>query len=248
MMSETHNQRIRVGIALANATRAQWIELALASLNGLEVFLWNGKTGQSTRFDALVIDADQPGASFPGWYKEFVRTSPVPFLLVLGSPTSPLMMNIEWDEERTSFVPKPYQLEDLRDILLAKSRQWTRPEEDSGGAAPLRQPLGYLSSLPVSDLVQMLCLSHWSGRVIATELESRRVGQIYLSGGTLVHAETPELSGPEACIDLVGWGKCDFYFEEQHQPVVSTVFKPWQELLLEGARRFDEASLREASG
>jgi hypothetical protein len=247
-MSEMGTDLIQVGIVVANTTRAQWIELLLSPLPGLQVHLWTGQPGQPGHFDVLIIDADQPGSTFLGWYQRTVSSSSLPHLLVLGAPDSPLMMHLEWEVERTRFIPKPYQLESLREILLTQSRNWNSLRTATPTAPVLRQPLGYLSSLPIADLIQMLCLSRWSGRVIATELGTNRVGHVYLNGGVLVHAETPEAQSAEACLQLIHWGKCDFYFEEQHPPVVATITKPWQELLLEGARLLDESQQHSGTG
>ena len=100
-----------------------------------------------------------------------------------------------------------------------------------------------------------MCLNLWDGRIVVHELPGGKRGQVYVGGGGLVHAtvdpaegKEPGAEGEEAVYAMLGWGRCEFRFFDRHDPVEKTIHTHWQHVLLEGARRLDEAQSKAATG
>ncbi|NJK91397.1 MAG: DUF4388 domain-containing protein [Blastochloris sp.] len=245
---------MKLGLAIWPKANAEWIELALSHIKDLSS-LWIGPDQVRTLdlFELIVVDGDSPGPSFLAYYKAYASQHGSPHLVVLGTPMSPALATLPWEPEKTRFVSKPYRMED---VVLAVNSSLTLLNQDlapalhppppptpssAPGKASGAKSLGYLSTLRLSDLIQMLCLSNWTGKIEVTELGQNKQGEIFLNVGVLIHAEQGSHEAEEACYTMLGWGRCEFNFVEEHPPVVQTISTPWQGIMLEGARKIDEA-------
>lgn len=251
---------MKIGLAIWPKSDAEWVELALSNAPDMST-LWISPDQARTldAFDILVVDGDNPGPSFLAYYKGFVGLHGVPQLVVLGSPMCPALMNLEWEPESTMFISKPYRIEDVVHAVQAKAAQLNAPEVAADKTESLIPPpppslqkpektasngaksLGYLSTLRLSDLVQMLCLSNWTGKIEVSELGEGKSGEIFLNVGVLIHARQGKIEAEDACYTMLSWGRCEFHFVEEHPPVVQTIITHWQGVMLEGARKMDEA-------
>jgi hypothetical protein len=249
---------MKIGLAIWPKGDAEWIELALDNLPEVSSrWISPDQARQPDLFNLLIVDAESPGPSFLSYYKSYTSRYGIPELVVLGSPMSPALLNLEWEPETTMFVSKPYRIEDIVQAVktridhLASSRALTSSsetltpppppalEKNKGNGA---KSLGYLSTLRLSDLIQMLCLSNWTGKIEVAELGEGKHGEIFLNVGVLIHAHQNKLEAEDACYEMLAWGRCEFHFVEEHPPVVQTITTHWQGIMLEGARKIDEAA------
>jgi hypothetical protein len=104
--------------------------------------------------------------------------------------------------------------------------------------------LGYLSTLRLADLIQMLCLSNWTGRIDIENLATGDKGYVSLEDGAVRDAQQNLHEGETACYHMLSWGRCQFEFTEDVAPTRVTMNSLWQQILLEGARMFDEGLLK----
>ncbi|MFQ3671933.1 MAG: DUF4388 domain-containing protein [Verrucomicrobiia bacterium] len=205
-------------------------------------------------FDILVVDPDSPGPAFLRLFTNLTRKFGPPAMVVLGSHQSKAMFGSLWEATHTIFAPKPVKIEEVRSMVTrlitdlqneaasSPNNQPILPRKTQGISQPKRNALGYLSTLRLSDLIQMLTLNNWAGKIEVTDLGSGETGSVYLNVGVLIHAECGSLVAEEACYKMLSWGRCEFQFIEEHPPVVQTIKTHWQHVVLEGARLIDDGN------
>jgi hypothetical protein len=227
---------VRVELAVHPEKVARWVELSLAPLEAIDVGRFDARgRGAAGPLDLLVLHGEQPGPDFLPLYRGYAAENGECRKLVMGSPDATAMRLIDWTPELTAFVPKPFALETVRGAVEGMARQRV-------AGATRQQTLGYLSTLRLADLLQMLCLNGWSGQIAAEQLSTGRKGSVFLNAGALIHAFTETQQGELACHEMLGWDRCEFQFAEQHPPVVRSIHAPWQHVVLEAARLSDERS------
>ena len=103
-------------------------------------------------------------------------------------------------------------------------------------------PIGLASTGPTSlaDILQACCLSRRSGQITFRSGES--FGFIYLLHGRVLHAICGAIEGEDAIYRMLIWPPGSFAIEEEILPREHTVTLSWEQLLLEGARRSDQAA------
>jgi hypothetical protein len=253
---------LHVGLAIWPRKSGQWFELGLKSTPDLKVsLLSNERIESGARLDLLVMDGDNPGPGFAANYADYLKSFGPCDLIVLGQPESPSLMSTDWDPLRTFFVAKPYLIEDalktihhrLGEVVLRESSAVVPPPPHSSAALPPPRPpvsparaksLGYLSTLRLADLIQMLCLSNWTGRIDIENLATGDKGYVSLEDGAVRDAQQNLHEGETACYHMLSWGRCQFEFTEDVAPTRVTMNSLWQQILLEGARMFDEGLLK----
>ncbi|MDX6765358.1 MAG: DUF4388 domain-containing protein [Candidatus Methylacidiphilales bacterium] len=251
---------LHVGLALWPRKSAQWFELGLKTSPDIRVCHLSSEALESaTKLDLLVMDGDQPGPGFLGNYHAYLKSFGICDLVVLGQPGCPSLMNLEWEPARTFFIAKPYLIEDalktvqnrLGEIVLRESQVAVPPPPPGGTVSPQREApiskgksLGYLSTLRLADLIQMLCLSNWTGKIDIENLASGERGYVFMEDGHIRDSRHNQHQGEHACHQMLNWGRCNFEFTEDLRPETTTVHNPWQQILLEGARIFDEGLLK----
>jgi hypothetical protein len=241
---------VKIGLSIWPADNAEWLELSLSTIPNVEVALIAALVElPAAPLDLIILDAESPGPGFLSLYKKIKESGAVPPLVVLGTPNCPVMMAIDWDEQSTLFIAKPFRIEDVRTMVAKRLTELAATPEpaktETSPAAPEhvpapKHPLGYLSTLRLSDLIQMLCLNNWTGRIEITNLGTGETGRVHLNVGILIHADCGQRQAEEACYQMLSWGRCQFNFIEEHEPVIQNVQTPWQHVVLEGARLLDE--------
>ncbi len=114
---------------------------------------------------------------------------------------------------------------------------------DSGGSGFN----GELRCASLADLVQLECLS--GAREAVQVLSGGRKGHLFFEGGAMVHARAASLVGHEAALEVLSWSTGTFSASDLPWPAHNTITIPWQQLLMEAAKRADEqgrAALRGA--
>lgn len=250
---------LHVGLAIWPRKSAQWFELGLKSAPDLKVSLLSNEPIESaSRLDLVVIDGDNPGPGFASNYADYLKSFGTCDLVVLGQPGCASLMSTDWDSARTFFVAKPYLIEDalktihqrLGEVVLRESSAVVPPPPTSTAPLPIptrsttpatkAKSLGYLSTLRLADLIQMLCLSNWTGRIDIENLATGDKGYVSIDDGAVKDAQQNLHEGETACHYMLSWGRCHFEFTEDVPPTRITVECLWQQILLEGARMFDE--------
>jgi hypothetical protein len=246
-----------VGLAIWPKKNAQWFELGLKAHPTLRVSLISNESTESgSRIDLLVIDGENPGPNFIAHYSAYVQSFGHCNIIVLGHPGCPALMTIDWDPSRTVFIAKPYLIEDVLKTIhqrlgeIGNTTSTPTSTPASASAAPTRtapaatsertKSLGYLSTLRLADLVQMLCLSNWTGKIDIQNLATSENGTVHIHDGVVIDALQGDLSAENACYRMLSWGRCQFEFTEDAAPTSRTIHTHWQGILLEGARLFDE--------
>lgn len=240
---------MRIGIAIWPQSDAEWLELGLNSKLGADVEMIGGSVRDPVApLDLIILDGEHPGPFFLGYYRALTSGFGMPPLIVIGDIQSPALAAMEWDAAETVFVPKPYEIESvLKQVLkiMESARGSSGNDEEATSLQPendgSQNTLGYLSTLALSDLVQMLCVSDWTGMICVEHLSSGNHGYLYISDGDLYHARSGSLSGLQACYHMLRWGRCKYSFDEEKVLDEFSIKLPWQEVMLEGARQIDEA-------
>lgn len=257
-------RQLHVGLAIWPRKSAQWLELGLKTSPDLRVSVLSNESAESgSEWDLLVIDGDNPGPNFITYYASYLKLFSHCDLVVLGSPGCPALLTIDWDPNRTVFIAKPYLIEDALKTIHARLgeivlRESASPVASSPAPSPPAPPspsvaeaasgraksLGYLSTLKLADLIQMLCLNNWTGRIDVKNLATNEAGHVAIVDGMVQDAAQGNARGEHACYLMLSWGRCQFEFTEDVTPAQITVQSHWQSLLLEGARLLDEGFLK----
>ena len=97
---------------------------------------------------------------------------------------------------------------------------------------------GSFARVSFSDTIQILCAS---GRDSVVNVESgTAVGSIYVQAGTVIHAETGELTGADAFYEIMRWTDGVFTSDDLAGDIPRTIDVALMGLLMEGSRRADE--------
>jgi predicted regulator of Ras-like GTPase activity (Roadblock/LC7/MglB family) len=98
---------------------------------------------------------------------------------------------------------------------------------------------GNLGDMAVADLIQHNCQDPKTARL--TIAHNHREAVIFFKEGAVQHAISGDLTGEEAVYQLLNWTEGDFTLEIGPEPPTVSINRSWSGLLLEGARRLDEA-------
>jgi CheY-like chemotaxis protein len=124
------------------------------------------------------------------------------------------------------YLEKPFSFPSL---VEAVERSLTR---DSGFSGAISLPM-----LP--DLIQIYALSRTTGALRIAR--GAQEGAIWFAQGEIVHAACDSTVGEEAFYQLLTWDGGRFALESDGGAPARTIDATWQELLVEGCRRMDEA-------
>jgi two-component system, chemotaxis family, protein-glutamate methylesterase/glutaminase len=110
----------------------------------------------------------------------------------------------------------------------------TPPHVDAGFA-------GTLKNIQLNDLIQMCCLS--ASSLCMRVNKDDRIGTIFIVDGEIIHAACEGLVGEEAFYQILGWQTGSFESIEVSTSPERTIHQNYHFLIMEAARRVDEASL-----
>ena len=98
---------------------------------------------------------------------------------------------------------------------------------------------GVLRRVGLQDVVQMECLARSSS---VLEISNGRVtGNVFIETGQIVHAQIGDLTGEPAFNQLLALGGGQFALKPFSEPPARTISGQWEFLLMEAARKSDEA-------
>lgn len=102
---------------------------------------------------------------------------------------------------------------------------------------------GALKDMSVADLIQSYCQDKKTAHIAIQSNGSQ--AEIYIQEGQVVHAFSDEYWGDEAVYEALAWEEGEFSLETGVDAPEITIERNWPGLLLEGAKRLDEASLQD---
>jgi len=102
------------------------------------------------------------------------------------------------------------------------------------------QPQGFTGtvSLPLPDLIQMVCLSRSDLTVRVSSGHGE--GMIYVRNGQVEHAQADPLVGEAAFFEMLRWQDGRFEMLSYESPPSESIQSSWEHLLLEAMRRRDD--------
>lgn len=99
---------------------------------------------------------------------------------------------------------------------------------------------GDLQDMAVADLIQHNCQERKTARLIVENNSQQAV--LFFNEGTVQHATLGQTQGEEVVYEILTWPEGQFTLEMDVEPPAVTIQRSWSGLLLEGARRLDEAA------
>lgn len=104
---------------------------------------------------------------------------------------------------------------------------------------------GKLDQFQLVDIIQLCCLSGRTGRLTITK--GLNSGVLFFSRNNIVHAACGEAQGEEAAFRIVAWKSGSFSFAEDLLPEKQTIYRSWENLMMESAVEGDETGDLEAA-
>ncbi|MDP8228764.1 MAG: DUF4388 domain-containing protein, partial [Candidatus Electryoneaceae bacterium] len=100
---------------------------------------------------------------------------------------------------------------------------------------------GTIKAVSLPDTIRLMCDS---GRTVALMVSvGQKQGTMFFQDGEIVHAVQNDLEGEEAFLSIISWKGGEFSLRALAQKREKTIFESWEGLLLESARRNDEAKM-----
>jgi len=129
------------------------------------------------------------------------------------------------------YLEKPFKINELVDLIRQTMARTARGFD------------GFVPALQLADIIQLVALS--SGDAALEITADDHIGKVYFRSGNIIHAECEGRKGSEAFYELFGWKSGRFVVSHLLPDVPETITESWQGLILEAARREDEAKLSE---
>lgn len=96
---------------------------------------------------------------------------------------------------------------------------------------------GNLKSISLVDVIQLLHVNRKTGKLFVSE--GKRAGVLYIGGGEVVHAETPNAVGESAAFEILEWESGEFEFVASAGKPPASIRRSVPDLLMESARTSD---------
>jgi hypothetical protein len=123
------------------------------------------------------------------------------------------------------------------DVKDSSSSETQAPDSSAIGR-PHAGFRAHLQGIGLHDLVMLQNLVRASGVFVV--LSGERTGSLHFARGQLLHAETGELSGDAAALEILSWREGEFINSERTVPEKTTVVASLDALLLRLAKDTDE--------
>src|SRR5262245_7137538 len=212
------------------------------------------------RPDVVVTTVTLPALDGWSWWERLralpaCAQTPIVFLLPPGDATG----EIAGAEPRDQSLRKPFRGEDLErsivkvlgdkevqpatdaSVLPARPHRSVDPTKPSAGHRPLSAMRGELDQITLSSVLTVLEMERKNGILMVER--PRETGRIFLRKGRVIRAaiDEPAVSGAAAVYQMVTWGAGSFDFLAGDVGGVDDIQASTTYLLMEGARRLDEA-------
>jgi len=178
--------------------------------------------------DVLVTDVRLPGMDGIDLVRRVRTLKPELPIVVMSAFGTETLKREAKSEGALTFLEKPVDLDRFRSVL----------EEAAGTEAGWS---GRIGGLDIFDITQLLAMS---GRRLGVRITFKQLsGTLGFEGGQLIHAATGTFRGEAAFFEMVRWegGTFEELPEDDVEPFQPNVTLPLSQLMIEAARRRDEA-------
>lgn len=124
------------------------------------------------------------------------------------------------------------------EYLLIQAVQLQTKSVEAQSEGPSRGFWGNINDIALTDLIQLICLDSID-RTVEVRSETL-VGTIHVRGGQVCHAATDNLIGREAFFKMLNARHGSFATSPCSKECETTINVPWEHLLIEAMRFFDE--------
>lgn len=221
------------------------------------------------RPDLIVTSASLPTLAGFSWWERLRADGPsadAPIIFLLSVPDTGIEVRgwAPWDQS----VGKPFRVEDLEKAVVQalksdrleiatttstaptpslRPHRAVDPTKPSSGYRPLSAIRGVIEQISLPSLLTLLEMERKTG-VLLVERPQGGNARVYLRKGRVVRAdvETPVLSGAAAVYEALTWTEGGFDFLAGDVGGVDDIQTSTTYLLMEAARRQDEARQMEA--
>ncbi len=214
------------------------------------------------RPDVVVTTVSLPALDGWSWWERLralpaCAETPIVFLLPPGDATG----EIAGVEARDQRLRKPFRGEDLERTIVTvlgeqpvdtapsasasaepqRPHRSVDPTKPSAGHRPLSAMRGQLDQISLSSVLTVLEMERKNGIVMVEH--GRETGRLFLRKGRIIRAaiDDPSLSGAVSVYQMLTWGAGSFDFLAGDVGGVDEIQASTTYLLMEGARRLDEA-------
>jgi len=214
------------------------------------------------RPDVVVTTVSLPALDGWSWWERLralpaCAETPIVFLLPPGDATG----EIAGVEARDQKLRKPFRGEDLERTIVTvlgeqpvdtapspsaaaepqRPHRSVDPTKPSAGHRPLSAMRGQLDQIALSSVLTVLEMERKNGIVMVEH--GRETGRLFLRKGRIIRAaiDDPPLPGAVAVYQMLTWGAGSFDFLAGDVGGVDEIQASTTYLLMEGARRLDEA-------
>jgi CheY-like chemotaxis protein len=211
-------------------SEGQWdVLVATSAAQGLTLL-------KERKIDLLVIDVHMPvmdGVQFLGLLHR--RYPSISKAVLTGDSSDPYRAScLSYGAEL--FLVKPTSPDGWQSLFVALNELVKfQPEEGFQGV---------LRRVGLQDVLQMECLARSSSLMEVSNGEMQ--GSIYVQDGQIIHAQVGELTGEDAFNRLMLLSGGQFNLKQFVQPPSITITGSWEFLLMEAARKRDEAQEAES--
>ncbi len=181
---------------------------------------------KSKQFDTVITDIQMPrlnGLALVEWLRANRTGTRVVVMTAFGGPS---IRHLSIKKGAILYLEKPVDPE-----LLAEALSCSREESAFSGA---------IDNIDILDYLQLMVLT---GRRVVLEVSSKDGGQglIFIDKGQVRHARCEHLEGEEALFKCLGFEGGSFVNLPWSEPDAITINRPGDFLLMEAARKRDEA-------
>jgi hypothetical protein len=160
--------------------------------------------------------------------------------LVLGGTLSEVFPGLQ-----TAFFPA-YPAAEQR-LEVTNTKVFPEPIDGEGLLRAITRAENATADAPdlfhVVDVLQMCCLSRRGGALQI--VKGAQNGIVYLRGGQIVHAETPERQGQTALLEIVAWGLIEFAYDGTVRAPAETITLAWDAALIDAIKQHKEIKVTE---
>jgi CheY-like chemotaxis protein len=212
------------------------------------------------RPDVVVTTVSLPALDGWSWWERLralpaCARTPMVFLL----PPGDAGLEVAGAEPGDQRLHKPFRVEDLERTIVSvlgeepvqtatnetglpqKPQRSVDPHKPSAGHRPLSALRGELDQISLSSVLVVLEMERKNGILLLEH--GQQTGRIYLRRGRIIRAaiDEPAVAGAAAVYEMVTWGNGSFDFLAGDVGGVDEIQASTTYLLMEGARRLDEA-------
>jgi DNA-binding response OmpR family regulator len=215
------------------------------------------------RPDAIITTVSLPALDGWSWWERLralpaCARTPIVFLLPAGDAST----EVSGVEEKDQRLRKPFRVEDLERTIVTvlgemsapvaiatnaadaappKPHRSVDPHKPSAGHRPLSALRGELDQISLSSVLTILEMERKNGILLVEHV--RETGRLFLRRGRIIRAaiDEPAQSGAGAVYQMLTWGAGSFDFLAGDVGGVDEIQASTTYLLIEGARRLDEA-------